>query len=245
MQSEERLKRLEKATDLPLLILAIALIPLLILPLFDDLPDSYRAAFLAADWFIWAVFAVDFAVKLAVAPSRWRYVRTHWLEVAMVALPFLRPLRIARLLRFARVAVVLGINVDLVRDLANQRGTKIIVLALIGTLLAGSTGVLFAERGEPGANIEDFGDSIWWGITTMTTVGYGDRYPTTAAGRGIATALMFFGIAAMSAITATVAAFLVRDQEQHDIADVMAELHALRAELRDLRGSLPTGDTAS
>jgi voltage-gated potassium channel len=55
--------------------------------------------------------------------------------------------------------------------------------------------VLDAERSSPDANISDFGDAIWWAATTMTTVGYGDHYPVTAAGRLVAFGLTIGGMA--------------------------------------------------
>ena len=69
--------------------------------------------------------------------------------------------------------------------------------------------VLDAERSSPDANITDFGDAIWWAITTMTTVGYGDRYPVTSVGRLVAFGLMIGGIALFGTVTATLASWLV------------------------------------
>ena len=236
MDREELLRRIERFTDLPLLILALALVPLLIVPAVVTVRPPWDDAILVADWAIWAVFAADFGVKLAVAPRRVEFLRRHWLEGLMVLLPFLRPLRALRVLRLARVAVALGFNVQVIRGILAQRGTKVIVAAVVGTLVIGATLAYLAERGEPGATITSFGDAIWWAAVTMTTVGYGDVYPTTPMGRGVAVALMLFGIAALSALTATVAAFLVREsREETTLADLLAELRALREEVARLR----------
>ncbi len=253
MQSDERLRRIEQATEIPLLILALALVPLLFAPLLFHLSDAVETSFLVADWFIWAAFAVAFGLKLAVAPNRARYLRANWLEVAMVLLPLLRPFRLLRLLRFARLATAVGYNETLVRRIASEKGTQFTLAAVLTILVTGATMVLLVERDADDANIHTFGDSLWWAATTMTTVGYGDLYPTTPAGRGVAVALMLFGIAALSVLTATIAAFLVRDREDAQIADVMRELERLRGiearldavveELRSLRP--PPGDGAA
>jgi len=236
MDRDELLRRIERFTDLPLLILALVLVPLLIVPAVVTVRPPWDDAILVADWAIWAVFAADFGVKLAVAPRRVEFLRGHWLEGLMVLLPFLRPLRALRVLRLARVAVALGFNVQVIRGILAQRGTKVIVAAVVGTLVIGATLAYLAERGEPGATITSFGDAIWWAAVTMTTVGYGDVYPTTPMGRGVAVALMLFGIAALSALTATVAAFLVREsREETTLADLLAELRALREEVARLR----------
>lgn len=241
MQNEDRLHAIERATDVPLLVLALLMIPLLLVPLFGDPSDNVERVVVAADWLIWSAFAVDFGVKVAVAPRRIHYIRTHPLEGAMVLLPFLRPLRLARFLRLARVATALGINVTILRDLSRQRGTKLMVAAVLACLVTGAGGVFLAERKEPEANIQNFADALWWAATTMTTVGYGDFYPTTAEGRGIAVALMLFGIASLTALTATIAAMLVREHTADDQASttsLAAEILELRAELERLRGAL-------
>jgi hypothetical protein len=75
--------------------------------------------------------------------------------------------------------------------------------------LCAALAVLDAERSSPDANISDFGDAIWWAVTTMTTVGYGDHYPVTAAGRLVAFGLMIGGIALLGTVTVTLACWLV------------------------------------
>ena len=81
-------------------------------------------------------------------------------------------------------------------------------------LLVASLAILDAERGREGANIETFGGALWWSVTTVTTVGYGDRFPVTGTGRMIAVALMMAGIALIGVVTATLASWIIdRDQE--------------------------------
>lgn len=245
VQSEARLRRLEQFTELPLLILALVLIPLLVVPEVANISDGAHDALTVADWLIWALFAVDFGLKLAVAPQRTDFLRHHWFEALMVVLPFLRPLRVARLVRLARVAAVLGVNVHLLRDLGEQRGTRFVVAAVLAVLVAGATLTLLAERQSDEANIRGFGDALWWAATTVTTVGYGDQYPVTPLGRGVAVALMLVGISALSAVTATIAAYLVQEREQAGMGDILAEIRALRAEVVRLQARGTDGDAQS
>ena len=235
VKSEERLRRLERATDVPLLLLALILVPLLVLPLVVDLDPGVERAFRLGDTIIWAAFALDFALKLLVAPRAWAYARTHRLQAAMVVLPFLRPLRFLRLLPLVRVAVVIGFDAQVIRSVSRHRGTKFVVAAVLFILFAGATLGLLAERQNDGANIDSFGIAVWWSAVTISTVGYGDFYPTTTAGRAVASALMLFGIAALSVVTASLGAIIVRQREDVQMADVVNELRALRAELADLR----------
>jgi len=138
----------------------------------------------------------------------------------------------------ARVAVALGLNVELIRDIFEQRATRTVGLVCLVCVVAGAGLTLFAERGAGGANIHSFEDSLWWAATTMTTVGYGDRFPVTPQGRAVAIVLMVFGIAALSAFTAAIAAALVREQESPErdrIDELIDEVRALRSELESLR----------
>lgn len=81
--------------------------------------------------------------------------------------------------------------------------------ATVLVLFVASLAVLDAERGAKSATITTFGDALWWAMTTVTTVGYGDRYPITAEGRFIAGGLMLAGIALLGIVTASLASWLV------------------------------------
>ncbi len=100
--------------------------------------------------------------------------------------------------------------------------------------------VLDAERRNPEANIVSFGDSMWWTLTTMTTVGYGDRYPTTGEGRMVAVVLMLVGIGLLGVVTAALASWFVEKINAVEQAEERSatELKALRAELQLVREQL-------
>ncbi len=247
LQSEERLRRIERATELPLLLLAVLLIPLLLLPMVTELPAQVDQWFSIADYAIWAAFALTFGAKLLVAPRRFAYVRSHPLEAAMVLLPFIRLLRFMRLLR---VAVVLGVNIRLISSLFQRRGTAFVAACLLVALIGGGTLVFVAERHAEAANITSISDSLWWSFVTMTTVGYGDHSPITPLGRLVASFLMIFGIAALSVATGSIAALLTQDQQRVELADVVqrlkgqearlaTQLEAIQSQLAELRTAPP------
>ena len=220
---EAVLVRIERLTELPLLVLAFVMIPLIVGPFLWDLSSREEAVFVALDAFIWSVFAVDLGIKVVVAPRRLTYVRRHWLEVLIVVVPFLRPMRIVRLFLFGTRAFV-G-----VRRLVN---VDFLLVYGIGLVVVAATVVASVEGGE-GASITSFPDALWWAVVTITTVGYGDAVPVTAAGRAVAFVLMLGGIALFGGITANLAAFLVKEDDpvKNELARLVKEVESLRAEL--------------
>jgi voltage-gated potassium channel len=155
-------------------------------------------------WVSWIAFAADLLFGIYKATNKVQFLKRHPIEILAVILPFLRPLR---LLRFISFGTLVFEKVNLGKSIAIS--FKVIVTALFLTYLAGIE-ITMAERGEPGATIQNVGDGFWWAITTLTTVGYGDIYPTTTEGRFIAVGLMVSGICVLGVISATVAAWFVK-----------------------------------
>lgn len=184
----------------------------------------------------WLVFALEFVVMLAVVPSRTRWLRDHPLDVAIVLLtsPFLfsalqglralRTLRLMRLFRLARLA----------RRIFTAQGLQYVSLLALLTLVVGADAFASAER-------IPFGDAVYWGITTMTTVGYGDIAPHTVAGKMTASILMVVGIGFFAILTGAVAqrflAAEVVELEEHEV-DVLAQVREISAQLRKLERSI-------
>ena len=85
-----------------------------------------------------------------------------------------------------------------------------VAIATVFIAYVSAVQITILERSVEGSNIKNFGDGLWWAVTTVTTVGYGDRYPTTTEGRFLAVLLMMMGISLVGVITASVASWFVK-----------------------------------
>ena len=222
-----RAARWDARTEWPLLIAAVAFLAAYAAPiLHPDLPHWLSRLCRWTTWVTWLMFVLDFVVRVKLAQNRRSYVLRHWLDVIVIALPMLRPLRLLRLIPLLSV-----INRRATTRLQGRVATYVVggasLLAFVGALAE-----LNAERHAPHATIVTFGDSIWWAVTTMTTVGYGDTYPVTTIGRWVAAALMIGGVALFGTVTATFASWLVdrvattRATEEEDLRATVARLEA-------------------
>ena len=194
-------------------------------------------------WATWGIFAVDYVANLWLAADRSSWFVRNLHELLIVALPFFRPLRLLRLVTLLSV---------LHRTLGDTlRGRVVTYVAGSATMLVfvGALAVLDVEQSAPDAKILMFGDALWWAITTITTVGYGDMYPVTPLGRVVAAALMMSGIAVLGVVTASIASWLVQRVEdtaeavaeaeepvRAELADLVAEIALLRREIAELNG---------
>jgi voltage-gated potassium channel len=205
-----RVERWERRCEVPLLLLAAAFLLAYAWPVLDTrLDPDLRTLLTMLSWTVWAAFALDFLIRMMLADERGPYARQHWYDVALIALPMLRPLRLLRILALARI-----LNRSATSSLVGKVSTYMAGTAAMAAAL-GSIAVLDAEQHATEANITTYSDALWWSATTVTTVGYGDRYPVTTEGRLIAVGLMLVDIALVGAITASVAAWMVA-QVQHD-----------------------------
>lgn len=233
---EPGVRRWEARTGWVLSAAAMGFLVAYALPILDPhLPPGQQAVCAAATWVTWAMFALDFGVRVSLARNRWRFLRTNLLDLVVVVLPVLRPLRPLRLVTLMSV---------LIRHAGSSLRGRVLTYVLGSTSLVifvAALAVLDAERHSATANITSFADALWWAVTTVTTVGYGDRYPTTTEGRYVAAALMVAGIALLGVITAAFASSLVdrvREVEQENGAATRRDVAALAAEVAALRREL-------
>jgi len=254
---------------LVLTLFSLAIMAVLLLPLDDDTRDLLTLY----DNVICVIFLGDFAMNLAGSRPRSAYFikQRGWLDLlgsipSFSFIPFTALFRLARLSRLVRIGKLLsGKNRKaLVADVLHNRGqyaTFITILAAGMVLSIASVLVLQFESKAPDANIHTGGDAIWWGIVTLTTVGYGDRFPVTFLGRLTGVSVMVAGIGIIGALASILASLLVSPSTPEEpaaesaqpaaapapapTADVPAtsaiveELAALRAEIAALRESLP------
>lgn len=200
----------------------------------------------AVMWVTWAVFAVDYLANLWLAEDRGRWFLRHFHELVIVALPVFRPLRLLRLVTL--LSVLQGTAGKSLRGrVITYVAGSAVLLVFIGALAA-----LDAEQYAPDASIVTFGDALWWAVTTITTVGYGDLFPVTPIGRMVAVGLMMSGIAVLGVVTASLASWLVQQVEQDttsaletaerpmraDVGQLVDEITSLRREISELRCDL-------
>ncbi|MFD9033596.1 potassium channel family protein [Streptomyces sp. NPDC059567] len=228
-------ERWEKRTQTPLLVLAVAFGIAYAIPIVA--PDADRRVHelcLAMEWVVWGAFAVDYAVRLTLAPAKWQFVRGHPLDLLAVLLPLVQPLR---LLRLVSTLLLVGRRARMAPQITL---TTYVAGAVVGLLMFGSLAVLHVERTAPNGNIKTLGDAVWWSFTTMTTVGYGDHAPTTGLGRVLAVGLMLSGIALLGVVTANIAAWFISRFERDDAQDRRQTelLEALTREVQELRGEV-------
>jgi voltage-gated potassium channel len=191
--------------------LALAFLVAFSYPAFvNPVPSSTQTLLNIVQWVSWVAFATDLIYGLINAKSKKQYLKKHPLEVAAVLLPFLRPLRLMRVISFG------GLAIQKVAIGSQFAITIKVFLASIFVAYISAVQMTITERAVEGSNIKNFGDGIWWAITTVTTVGYGDRYPTTTEGRFLAVALMIMGISLMGVITASVAAWFVKMGDKNE-----------------------------
>lgn len=159
-------------------------------------------------WSTWTLFAFDVLYGIYRADNRKDYLKSHPLEILSIGLPFLRPLRLLRVVSFGALVIQ---KIAVGRQIAIT--VKVFLFSILIAYIA-AIQITITEREADSSNIKTIGDGLWWAITTITTVGYGDRFPTTSTGRILAVGLMLVGISLMGVITASVAAWFVKMSQE-------------------------------
>ncbi len=257
MTHDTRSDRIARRFEKPMLVAALLVLPTVVIETANAGP-TLRSAAAVLNWAIWTAFAVELATMLAVVPRRRRWLRAHPLEVAIVLLTVplwpagLQAARLFRLARLLRLALVLR----LARRLLAPGGLRF-AAAIVGiAMLAGAAAFQAAERVHH--HVVTLSDSLWWSISTMTTVGYGDVRAHTTLGRIIGVALMLVGTGFVALLTGAIAQRFVAEQSHRRHRAEPSEdpaNHAILAELRHVGerlarleaalGSRPEADIAN
>ena len=184
----------------------------------------------AVDLALTLIFLTEFTTRLAASRDRRTHLRSHWVD-ALALVPVMRGFRLLRLLRLLRlVRAFSGIYraVNQFERVARHRGLLLLLCVWLAVVVITSMAFYAAEAGH-NPNVKTPLDAIWWGVVTLTTVGYGDVLPLTTEGRIAAVILMVLGVALFSAITATMVAAFAGGTTQGDAVARMDSLDALLA----------------
>jgi voltage-gated potassium channel len=232
-EGEARLSWWERQLEWPLTGLAMIFLVLYAFEVLDTgLNRGQRDAVDLGLTAIWAVFGLDYLVRLGLAGDRRRFLRTHLVDLMVLLLPMARPLRALRV-----IAMISTLNRRMRGGFRAKVGIYVAATTLLVATVA-SLAVLEAERYAPHATITTFGDAAWWTLSTISTVGYGDLYPVTTEGRVVASTLMVAGIALLGVITGSFATWFVdnlrevEDEVGQSSDRVAAKLDELLEEVR-------------
>jgi voltage-gated potassium channel len=239
LNGKERFQRLEKATDIPLAILALLVVPALVLEE-RSTSDGLRQVAHGINWIVWLAFCGEYVGKLLLAPSRRAFVRNAWFDLLIIVFspPFLVPdavqgaraIRVLRLLRFVRAAALAAIGLREAAQGLKHRSFHYVVLATTVIVGVGASGIFAVERGQNN-NIQSVADALWWAVVTTTTVGYGDVSPVTGEGRLIAVALMIVGIGFIGVLTATITSFFIEHGQPSQLDELKERLDRIEAKI--------------
>lgn len=199
----------------------------------DEATPGTEGALLALDLALTALFIAEFTTRIVAAPSWRTYLRGHWID-ALALVPTVRGIRVLRLLRLLRlVRAFAGVYRALValERLAAYRGMVWLFVAWLAVAALSAAALYFAEVGQNPA-LNDPLDAIWWGVVTLTTVGYGDVFPITPEGRLVGVVLMLLGITLWAGVTGTIASYFVTTDRSSTAPDAAATLLKL-GEARD------------
>jgi voltage-gated potassium channel len=231
MNSSSRLERWDSRVEWPLAGVAVVFLVVYSVQVLAQ-PVGLTSRLLDGIMYaLYFAFAIDYVARLILADQRTRWFFRHLLDLVIVAVPFLRPLRTLRLV------VLVGALQKAFGDAIRGRIVIYTAYSVVLLVYAASLAVLDAERSAPDAKITNFGDAVWWSCTTITTVGYGDFVPVTFMGRLIAVLLMVGGISLIGMVTATVATWIIHrvaEQDSAHQAATAAQIDELRSEIAQL-----------
>ena len=245
-RSAENEARWQRRFEIPMLLVAALVLPSMLLDQ-PGVEHPWRGLGMALDWGIWIAFTVELSVMLVVAPNRWSYLRRNPIDVIVVLLtpPFLtsvfdgvRALRLVRLLRLLRLE-------PLVRWLFRSGGLKYAAAFTSLVVLAAAEAFSVVEK-------TSYFDGLYWAVTTMTTVGYGDQLPTTDEAKVMAMFVMVVGIGFFAALAGALADHFIEGRahevEQADQvaregdpdAALLARIDDITRQLEELREAVGT-----
>jgi voltage-gated potassium channel len=243
---ELRAQRIQDRLEWPVVVAALLTIPILIIQE-SDFGEPWGTVATVLNWVTWLTFFGEAVVMLAVVPDRRKWLRHHLLDIAVVVLtpPFAPQAwqngRLFRLVRLLRVFRVLAL-----RKLLSLEGMKYAAMVALGTIIVGGAVFASVEQTDRHGNAISTWDGVWWAVTTVTTVGYGDIVPESTSGRIIGITIMLIGIGFVALLTAFIADRFINVSVETEAKEdlILAELRAISARLDDLelRTRGPAGD---
>jgi len=200
-----RLDVWQRRTAWPLVGLSLLYTLVYVYPIFAyPAPRVLASACHWLEYAIWAVFIVDYAIQYYLADDKGRFLKKEWLALIFVVVPFFRPIRAVRGVVFLRQASTRpreSLMMTIPWILAATAALMMVIMA---------ASMLDVERFAAHSNIHTPSDALWWSLVTVTTIGYGDKFPVTNEGRLLAAVLIVFGLGLISSLTGYFASWILQ-----------------------------------
>lgn len=227
----ELLTKVERYTEVPMLVLVVVMIVTLVIPMVVALPEAIHQLFELIDWIIWGLFALELLVRTYIAPRKLAYLQKNWVDVLVVALPVLRVFRIFRVarlargarlvraLRFVRILMFFGKFIQEVKTILSRHGFNYLFVVFLGLIGLGTVLVYHFDQGvSEGAGTID--KSLWLVTTNAFSGGFANIYPGTPEAKALSIVLIVVGTILVSYFTASLASYFTekgQDVEQERI----------------------------
>jgi voltage-gated potassium channel len=221
--------------QLGLLLLSLLLVGALLVDAVAPMPSEISSIIQSLDIVACGLFFLDFCVRFRRASSKRAFIKWGWIDL-LACVPNVDVLRVGRIVRLLRVIRLLrGVRVGhrVISIFLQNKSQSAFTSVLLTTLLLitfSSISILVVEEGSE-ANIKTAEDAIWWSVSTITTVGYGDRFPTSSEGRIIAMVLMISGVGLFGTLSGIIASLFLGPQQDGETAEMMTRLRAIEAKL--------------
>jgi voltage-gated potassium channel len=253
--------KIEKRIEKPMILLALLIIPVVVVELEIVPTNAYLVSCATKiDDGIWFAFLLEYLVLVSLYDDKMGYTKRSWLNLVILLLspPLISPpdfasirslrairaLRVFRALRSLRIVIALNRGIKPILDVFVKNSLHYITL--IAILLVLFSGIAFCWVEYRDMSIQGVLHGVWWAITTVTTVGYGDLYPESHTGRILAVAVMIIGICFVAILTANIASYFVekdKDNEERDKKDenqlILERLDELSKKIDEINRRLP------
>ncbi len=203
------------------LVLSIYVLGALVIDTLIELPSETSRLLNYIDNFVCIFFFIEFLIRFKNAENKLKFMRWGWVDLlsSIPTIDYLRAGRSLRLLRLLRVLKAFRSTKNLLNHIfANKVQGAFTSISIIAILLVifSALAILQVET-DPNSNIKTAEDAIWWAYVTVTTVGYGDKFPVTTEGRLIASLLMTAGVGLFGTFTAFVSSWFLAEKKEEEL----------------------------
>ena len=233
---------IERVTKYPMTLLGFAWLVIGIIVVTTNVNGTASTALVGTLFALWVIVLVEYLVRLVITPDRRGYLKRRWAEPVTVVAP---PFQSWHVVGIEKMCLLIHEGALRVEAILKHHSLFRVLIAAGATLMLGAWLVMLFEGNAKGSNIHNYPDALWWAIVTVTTVGYGDRFPVTSGGRDVAVVLMLVGIGLIGVLTATVASVFIKEHTdanrqvyQKGHADLGQRLSVINDRLADVERRL-------